>query len=74
MQHRIRLVKSGNSSAKTSCTRPWITAIANVDNTDRCEREALIERIESRNGIHTLEQAEKIGLGSREYELVRIDE
>ena len=26
--------------------------------------------VESRNGIHTLEQAEKIGLGSREYELV----
>lgn len=35
---------------------------------------ALVERIESRNGIHTLEQAEKIGLGSREYQLIRIDE
>ena len=44
-----------------------------VYNTDKSESGALIERIESRNGIHTLEHAEKIGLGSREYNLVRID-
>lgn len=36
--------------------------------------DSLIERIESRNGIHTLEHAEEIGLGSRTYELVNIDE
>ena len=35
---------------------------------------SLVERIESRNGLHTLEHAEAIGLGSREYELVSIDE
>ena len=35
---------------------------------------SLIERIESRNGIHTLEHAEEIGLGSRTYVLVNIDE
>lgn len=35
---------------------------------------SLITRIESRNGIRTLEQAEKIGLGSREYQLVSIDD
>ena len=29
----------------------------------------LIERIESRNGLHTLESAEEIGLGSRKYQL-----
>lgn len=34
---------------------------------------SLIERIESRNGLHTLEQAEKIGLGSRNYRVVDID-
>lgn len=45
-----------------------------VYNTDRSESGALIERIESRNGLHTLEQAEKIGLGSRTYNLVNIDE
>lgn len=33
----------------------------------------LIERIESRHGIHTLEHAEEIGLGSRQYQLVSID-
>ena len=33
---------------------------------------SLIERIESRNGIHTLEHAEKIGFGSRNYRLVEI--
>ena len=36
--------------------------------------EALVKRIESRNGIHTLEHAEEIGLGSRTYEMVNIDE
>ncbi|MGI6008072.1 MAG: DUF362 domain-containing protein [Ruminococcus sp.] len=35
--------------------------------------DSLIERIESRNGLHTLEHAEDIGLGSRTYELVNID-
>ena len=32
----------------------------------------LIERIESRNGIHTIEAAAEIGVGSREYELVEL--
>lgn len=34
---------------------------------------SLIGRIESRNGLHTLEHAEKIGLGSREYQLISLD-
>ena len=34
---------------------------------------ALIERINSRHGIHILEHAAKIGFGSREYQLVSID-
>ena len=33
----------------------------------------LIERIDSRNGMHTLEYGEKIGLGSQKYELVKLD-
>lgn len=32
----------------------------------------LIERIESRNGVHTIEAAAELGYGSREYELVEI--
>lgn len=35
---------------------------------------SLVERIESRNGLHTLEHAEEIGLGSRSYQLVDINE
>ncbi len=34
---------------------------------------SLVNRIESRNGLHTLEHAEKIGLGRRAYRLVNID-
>ena len=33
----------------------------------------LIERIESRNGIHTVEAAASLGFGSREYTLVEVD-
>lgn len=33
----------------------------------------LIERIDSRHGMHTLDYAESIGLGSQQYELVRMD-
>ena len=35
---------------------------------------ALVKRIENKKGIHTLEHAEAIGLGSRAYELVKIDD
>lgn len=33
---------------------------------------ALIERINSRHGVHTVEHAEKIGLGTRQYNLVKL--
>ena len=35
-------------------------------------RDHLLERNESRNGVHTVEAAAKIGVGSREYELTQI--
>lgn len=35
-------------------------------------RDHLVERIESRNGIHTIEAAAKLGFGSREYELIEL--
>lgn len=35
-------------------------------------RDHLLERIESRNGVHTVEAAARIGVGSREYELEEI--
>ena len=35
---------------------------------------SLVRRIESLNGLHTLEHAEEIGLGSRAFELVSLDD
>jgi uncharacterized Fe-S center protein len=40
---------------------------------DDAGKQAVIDRIESRNGLHLLEYAEGLGIGSREYELVVID-
>ncbi len=36
-------------------------------------RPHLVERIESRNGVHTIEAAAELGYGSREYTLVEVD-
>ena len=33
----------------------------------------LLERIESRNGVHTIEAAAELGYGSREYELIEVE-
>lgn len=33
----------------------------------------LIERIESRHGVHTIEAAAELGLGNREYELIEVE-
>ena len=39
---------------------------------DDLGRDHLLERIESRNGVHTIEAAASIGLGEREYELIEV--
>ena len=44
-----------------------------VVNSDDPGKKALIERMNSRHGIHTVEEACRLGLGSREYELIDID-
>lgn len=36
-------------------------------------RDHFLERVESRHGIHTIEHAEKLGLGNTDYELINID-
>ena len=36
-------------------------------------RDHLIERIESKNGVHTIEAAADLGFGSRDYELITIE-
>lgn len=44
-----------------------------VYSSDDPGKKDLIERIESRNGIHTLEAAAALGIGSREYDLIELD-
>lgn len=43
-----------------------------VNNADDPGKEHFLERVNSRNGIHTIESAEKIGLGKRQYNLINI--
>ena len=35
-------------------------------------RDHLVERIETRHGVHTVEAAAQLGFGSREYELIEL--
>lgn len=44
-----------------------------VYNSEDPGKDHLIERIESRNGIHTIESSASLNIGSREYELIKID-
>ena len=44
-----------------------------VYNSEDKGKEHFIERVESRHGIHTIEVAEELGVGSREYDLINID-
>lgn len=43
-----------------------------VINSEDSGKEHFMERVNSRNGIHTIEAAEDLGIGSREYELIEI--
>lgn len=47
--------------------------VYNMTPTDGNDNRPLIERIDSRNGRHTVDYAEKIGLGTKNYRLVSID-
>lgn len=40
---------------------------------DDSGKDHLIERIESRNGIHTIDAAVELGLGSKDYELITVE-
>ncbi len=44
-----------------------------IYNSNDSGREHMVERIESRNGIHTIEAAAALGVGSRKYELIEIE-
>ena len=46
-----------------------------IDLVYACEdpgRDHFIERVESRNGVYTIEMAAELGIGSREYELIEV--
>ena len=43
-----------------------------VKNSDDPGKEHFLERVYSRNGIHTIEAAEQLGIGSRDYELIEL--
>ena len=43
-----------------------------VVNSDDPGKEHFMERVNSRNGIHTIEAAADLGIGSREYEWIEI--
>ena len=43
-----------------------------VMNSDDPGKDHFMERVNSRNGIHTIERANELGVGSREYELIEV--
>ena len=43
-----------------------------VYNSKDSGRDHLVERIESRNGTHTIDMAERLGFGTKEYELIEV--
>ena len=57
-------------------TDPVAVDMACIDLVYGCDDEKkshLIQRIESRNGLHTIDAAADLGIGSKEYELIIID-
>ena len=44
-----------------------------VKNSTDPGKKSLVERMDSRHGIHTVEAAQQLGLGVREYELISLD-
>lgn len=44
-----------------------------VNNSNDPGKEHFLERVNSRNGIHTIERAAELGFGTREYELITVD-
>ena len=44
-----------------------------VNNSNDPGKEHFLERVNSRNGVHTIEAAADLGFGTREYELINLD-
>lgn len=54
---------------RSTIDRACVDAVYNSPDSGKRD---LIKRIESRNGIHTLEAAEALKIGTREYEIINI--
>ena len=54
-------------------TKDIIDLVFNHTNSNGNDAKPLVDRINRKHGIHTVEHAEKIGLGSRKYTIVSID-
>ena len=54
---------------RSAVDRACVDAVYNSPDSGKRD---LIKRIESRNGIHTLEAAEALKIGTREYEIINI--
>ena len=54
-------------------TKDIIDLVFNHTNSNGDDAKPLVDRINRKHGIHTVEHAEKIGLGSRQYTIVSID-
>ncbi len=50
-----------------------VDLVFNYSSQEGDDASALIERINSRHGVHTIEHAARIGLGSRQYRILSID-
>jgi uncharacterized Fe-S center protein len=45
-----------------------------VYNSDDPGRDHFVERVERQNGVHTIEAAADLGFGTRDYELINVDQ
>jgi uncharacterized Fe-S center protein len=62
------------STDPVALDKACLDLVFNHQSTSGDNASALIERINSRHGTHTVEYAEQIGLGSQKYRLLDIDE
>ena len=51
-----------------------VDIIFNMEPSEGNDNKPLVERINQQHGTHTIDHAAKIGLGSKNYKLVNIDE
>ena len=61
------------NNMKTSATQPGSKGDTACDRSGANDPTDLLKRIDKQHGIHTIEHAEAIGLGTRKYKLVSID-